>query len=268
MPTEMNQNAFLSRTRRMLAPHWLATLGKRRLLVAGCGGVGGAVALTLARMGLCNFVLADPGRFDEPDANRQWAADCSTLGENKAAVYGTWLKQIAAEIRVDVRPEGVTPFNVESLVEQADLVLDCLDITVDFSLRLRLFEAAQLRNIHVITAPVIGFGTVLVNASPTGVPMAEFFKIVADIMQKGFGPHFSNIFWPPSLEAIQRDIASGRVPSVSIGTAVGGAVASMEVVATLLADQGCRPPIMLPEVLVFDAMTMCYRKLSLSELAS
>ena len=77
---------FLNRTSRLIEPRLLKRLRQSRLLIAGCGGVGGAVALTLARLGVGQLVLADPGVFDAPDVNRQWAADSDTLGRNKAEV--------------------------------------------------------------------------------------------------------------------------------------------------------------------------------------
>src|SRR5262245_17460563 len=55
---------FLERTQRLFGREALLTLRGRRIAVAGCGGVGGATSILLARLGVERFHLADPGAFD------------------------------------------------------------------------------------------------------------------------------------------------------------------------------------------------------------
>src|SRR5512141_2515284 len=91
-PKRNDTNAFLQRTELLLGAEPLRTLQNATVAIPGCGGVGGATAILLARTGIGGFVLADPGTFDPPDINRQWAAATSTLGRNKADVYAELLR--------------------------------------------------------------------------------------------------------------------------------------------------------------------------------
>ena len=57
-----------------------------RVAVAGAGGVGGIHLLTLARLGIGKFAVADPDVFESVNINRQFGATVRTLGRNKAQV--------------------------------------------------------------------------------------------------------------------------------------------------------------------------------------
>ena len=63
-----------------------ARLRASRVAIAGLGGVGGAHLLTLARLGVGAFHLADPDRFEMANLNRQAGASLSTLGRPKVEV--------------------------------------------------------------------------------------------------------------------------------------------------------------------------------------
>ncbi len=260
---------FLNRTGKILNEEALGALRKARILIAGCGGVGGAVALTMARLGVEHFTVADPGRFDEPDVNRQWAADTSTLGLNKAAVYADRLRRINPDLRVRLHPEGVHWKNVDALVADADLVIDCLDVSVDGLLRARMFRRAEEKGIHAITAPVLGFGAFVVIASPNGMsmdPMLEFLNDPSGIPK--LPPLFRSFYSSSCIEAMERDMASGKLPSISIGPVLTGALVSTE--ALLILTKGhltpWREPVCLPNVLMMDSFTGRFQVIKISEL--
>jgi tryptophanase len=260
---------FLDRTGRLLDAGLLRRLGNCRVLVAGCGGVGGAAALSLARLGVGRFTLADPGVFDEPDVNRQWAADTAALGRNKAAVYAEWLRRINPDVEVDICPRGVTAENVADLVDGADLAIDCLDISVDLALRSRLFALAAEKGIHGITAPVLGFGTLLAVADPHGMSMQAIIDLIRQTAATGRLPRFVREFYhSESMTALERHLAGGRLPSLSIGPVLGGALASTEALLILLRRFGapCREPICLPRVVLMDTLAARYRVAVLPEL--
>lgn len=54
-------------------------LRAKRIAIAGLGGVGGSHLLTLTRLGVGAFHLADFDAFDVPNFNRQAGAMTSTL---------------------------------------------------------------------------------------------------------------------------------------------------------------------------------------------
>jgi tryptophanase/molybdopterin/thiamine biosynthesis adenylyltransferase len=260
---------YLHRTISLLGAETVEALRGKTVAVSGCGGHGGAAAITLARMGVEGFVLADPNAFDEPDINRQWAANRTTLGRNKAQVYAEVLSTINPGVRVRVHDEGVTAANLSVFLDGADYLVDCLDIAVPVSLRTALFREAQGRGIHAATGANLGFGGMIAAASPDGVPLEVLSGIEDDATQNGaIPPLFHRLFVPRYLHRIEQSLHLHRVPSVAIAPALLGALLATECVATLLGAtlDGWRPPVCLPRLLLVDLLRMSYRVVHLDEL--
>lgn len=98
--------------------------------IAGSGGIGGAMALRLARCGVRHIKIADPGDFDWSNVNRQLGASRDTIGQNKAEVVGHMVYDLAGDTTVDIFEEGITEDTADDFMDGCDLVLD----KVDFSL--------------------------------------------------------------------------------------------------------------------------------------
>ena len=112
-----------------------------RVLLAGCGGLGGHVAGLLARLGVGAFVLCDPDSFTESNLNRQAFCTESTLGLPKAEVAAQAVRDMAGHADVVPHVLAVTADNLPALLDGVDVALDCLDSVADKS----LLESACLR---------------------------------------------------------------------------------------------------------------------------
>ncbi len=99
-----------------------------RVLVAGCGSIGGAPVVPLVRLGVERFVLAEPGEYELNNLNRQ-AADVGDIGRNKAEVQADKARAINPEVEALVEPDGVTEDNVDWLVGTTDVIIDGVDVT-------------------------------------------------------------------------------------------------------------------------------------------
>lgn len=99
-----------------------------RVLVAGCGSIGGAPVVPLVRLGVERFVLCEPGDYELNNLNRQ-GADLGDIGRNKAAVQADRARAINPEVEALVEPDGVTEDNVDWLVGTTDVVIDGVDVT-------------------------------------------------------------------------------------------------------------------------------------------
>lgn len=73
-----------ARNLRSLTTDEIARLHDARVLVAGCGGLGGHVIECLARTGVGAIVVIDCDAFEETNLNRQLLATEDTLGTSKA----------------------------------------------------------------------------------------------------------------------------------------------------------------------------------------
>ncbi len=128
--------------------------------VAGCGGIGGALAVRLARLGVLNLKVADPDGFDWTNLNRQLGATRHTIGRNKAEVIAEMANDLAGDVTVEVFPEGITPGNAEEFVSGCDLIFDQMDfylIRARYALHRAFREHSSAK--CILSAWCVGWGT-------------------------------------------------------------------------------------------------------------
>ena len=138
-----------------------------RVAVAGLGGVGGFHILTLARLGIGGFSIADFDRFDVPNFNRQAGATVSTLGRPKIDVLAEQARDINPETELKLFPQGVTADNLDAFLEGVDIYVDGLDFFA-FDARRRTFAACARKGIPAVTAAPLGMGTAVLVFMPGG----------------------------------------------------------------------------------------------------
>jgi molybdopterin/thiamine biosynthesis adenylyltransferase len=125
-----------------------------RVLVCGCGGLGGVLINLLARAGVGTLRLVDGGVFVPSNLNRQWLCDTQVLSRPKAEVAGGRVQLINPLIEVEVFPTLMDENNAESLVKGMDLVIDALD---DLAGRFLLAETAKRMRVTFIYAAAAGW---------------------------------------------------------------------------------------------------------------
>lgn len=102
-------------------------LGQKRVLIVGCGGIGGYLIDMLARVGIGGLKVVDGDVFEPSNFNRQLLSDASVLGASKAKAAAAWVSRVNPEVDVEAVAEDMTQDNVRRLLERCDAVLDGLD---------------------------------------------------------------------------------------------------------------------------------------------
>ena len=151
-------------------------LRRSRIAVGGLGGTGGDHVITLTRLGIGAFNIADFDTFNSVNFNRQAGAMMSTLGKPKADVISSMAKDINPELEVQVFPEGITPQNVDAFFRGVDVYVDALDYFAFDSRQLVYKRLAELEIPAVIAAP-LGMGAALINFLPGGMTFEEYFRL-------------------------------------------------------------------------------------------
>ena len=149
-------------------------LCSKRIAIAGMGGVGGGHLLTLARLGVGAFNIADFDTFDIVNFNRQAGATLSSLGRPKVEVLGTMLRDINPDSDVRAFPEGVSAQNLEDFLRDVDLYVDALDFFA-FDARRAIFAACHRLGIPAITAAPLGMGAAVLIFMPGGMSFEDYF---------------------------------------------------------------------------------------------
>lgn len=158
---------------------WVTTqeqqvLQRKRVAIAGMGGVGGVHLLTLARLGIGAFHVADFDRFDVANFNRQVGAAMSTLGRPKAEVLAEMTRDINPQADIKLFPNGVDASSIADFLAGVDLYIDGLDFFA-FSAREAAFAACTASGIPAVTAAPLGMGTAVLTFLPGKMSFEEYF---------------------------------------------------------------------------------------------
>jgi len=146
----------------------------KRVAIAGMGGVGGVHMLTLARLGIGAFHIADFDDFDIVNFNRQVGATVSTIGKPKAEVLANMARDINPDLDIKIFASGVNKQNLSEFFTDVDLYVDGLDFFA-FPARQATFAACADLAIPAITAAPLGMGTAVLNFLPGKMTFEEYF---------------------------------------------------------------------------------------------
>jgi molybdopterin/thiamine biosynthesis adenylyltransferase len=238
-----------------------ALLEKKCVAIPGLGGVGGIHAVTLARLGIGRFHLADADAFEIANINRQIGATMSTLGRPKTEVITEMIKDINPEASVEVYNHYIDAANVETFLQGVDIVVDGLDFFA-LSARRALFKVAANRGLYTITAGPIGFSCPMLIFSPRGMGFDEYFGFSdgqSDVKQRnrfavGLTPRSTHLPYLPLSKDIFKE---AKGPSLALATDLCAGMAATEVVRILL-DRGRVKAV--PHWVQFDAYRRLYKK--------
>jgi molybdopterin/thiamine biosynthesis adenylyltransferase len=150
-------------------------LRHKRVAIAGMGGVGGVHLLTLARLGIGAFHIADFDIFDIANFNRQVGASVSSIGKPKVDVLAAMAREINPEVDIKTFPTGVDKANLSDFLFGADIYIDGLDFFA-FSTRQATFAACARSGIPAITAAPLGMGAAVLTFLPGKMSFEEYFR--------------------------------------------------------------------------------------------
>ena len=117
--------------RQMLLPEWgeagQSKLKASSVFIAGAGGLGSPVSCYLAVAGVGKIRICDADNVELSNRNRQSVHSDARVGEPKAASAEKTLKELNPVIRVIPSSDRLTVHNVDRIVGNPDIVVDCLD---------------------------------------------------------------------------------------------------------------------------------------------
>jgi len=243
-----------SRNLGWVTPDEQRTLRTKRIAIAGLGGVGGQHLLTLARLGVGRFHLAEFDRFDLANFNRQAGAAMSSIDQPKLDVMIALARDINPELEIRSFADGVTPENCAPFLENVDVFVDGLDFFA-FDTREAVFAACYARAIPAVTVAPLGMGAALLNFLPVGMSFADYFGFAhcADAEKPlrfllGLSPAMLHRKYLADISFV--DLESGRGPSTPMACQLCAGIAATETLKLLL---GRGKVVAAPRGVHFDA---------------
>lgn len=94
--------------------------------VAGCGGLGSTIAISLVRAGVGNLILLDFDVIELSNLNRQQFL-LADVGKKKVDVLSDYLKAINPCINIEKHDSELKPENVKEIFGKADLLIEAFD---------------------------------------------------------------------------------------------------------------------------------------------
>ncbi|OOG27250.1 hypothetical protein B1C78_03690 [Thioalkalivibrio denitrificans] len=213
-------------------------LRQKRIAIAGLGGVGGSHLLTLTRLGVGAFNIADFDHFEPANFNRQAGASMANLGRSKTDVLAGMALDINPELEVQRFDDGVTPENMAAFFADVDLYVDGLDFfAVD--MRRAVFAYCHAHGIPAITAAPLGMGVALLVFLPGSMSFEEYFRLEGQPPQEqllrfmvGLSPALLQRTYLVDPGSV--DFANRRGPSTPMACDLCAGVAATEALKILL----------------------------------
>jgi adenylyltransferase/sulfurtransferase len=129
-------------------------LKSSKVLVVGAGGLGCPVLTSLATAGVGHITIADFDRVSISNIHRQPLYSPDIVGEKKVHVAANKLLTLNPFIHIEGKDLRVSPHNVEALLKDHDLILDCTD---NLETKFLLHDACMKMSIPLIAASIYQF---------------------------------------------------------------------------------------------------------------
>jgi molybdopterin-synthase adenylyltransferase len=140
-------------------------LTQGRVAIVGCGATGACVCGLLARAGVGQLVIIDRDYVEPSNLQRQSLFDEADAAESvpKAIAAGRKIAAFNSEIQITPVVADLTPENIESLLGDADLILDATD---NFETRYLINDFAVKHGKPWIYAAAVAAYAVTMNVIP------------------------------------------------------------------------------------------------------
>jgi len=208
-------------------------LASKRVLIVGCGGLGGVVIECLARIGVGHMRVVDGDVFDESNLNRQLLSSRMNLGRPKTLAAQQRVMAVNPLVEVEAVQAELTAKNALELLAGCDAAVDCLD---NIPSRLLLQQAAKEAGIPLVHAAIAGWRGQVAVVQP--------------------GEDLLSLLYNNSRQEQGEEISTG---TLSFTAAALGALQASEVVKLLLGRQGLQG-----ELLILDLLNASSTRLRLT----
>ena len=217
----------------------------KTIAIAGMGGVGGVHLLTLARLGISNFHIADLDSFEIANFNRQVGAMVSTIGQPKVDVLAKMARDINPQAKIVEFSDGVTPENLDKFLDGVDLFIDGFDFFA-LDIRRKTFARCRELGIPAVTAAPIGMGVAFLAFTGKGMSFEDYLRFEGKNELRQYinilmglapsGMHRAYLVDPGRLNIPKR-----KTPSTIIGVQMCASFTAAQAVKILLGRGDLRP---------------------------
>lgn len=267
MDSNYSYDQLFTRNRDLFSDEEQRRLRRLRVAVAGAGGLGGAVAVLLARLGIGALRIADPETFEPSNLNRQFGAYVDTVGRSKAEVIGEEARRCNPFMDLDLWSCGVSAANVDAFLRDMDCVVDAVEF-FGVEDEVALHRAARSRGLFVFTGQAAGSFCTYTTFHPERASFEDLFvesgRLSVPRLVRGFFP----VLPPEATPELVSQVLAGtlaHIPSTSTEPALGGALVVRNIVELLIRD---RAVVFAPDLTILDLHRLRFLKFENGEVTA
>jgi len=207
---------------------------KAKVLVVGVGGLGSPAGYYLAAAGIGDLAIVDNDVVELSNLQRQIAHDTKKIGMPKVASAKDTFEALNPDTKVTAIKERIVKDNIEGLIRDYDIVVDCSD---NFATRFLINDACVLSKKRLVSGAILRFEGQLTTILP------------------GDGHCYRCLFEeiPPAdiVGSLQTAGLVGAVPGVI------GALQALEVIKLIVGKGG----VLKERLLIFDGLKTKFRRI-------
>lgn len=179
----------------MLSREENLSLQKKRVLVVGCGGLGGHIIEQLARLGVGHITAVDSDVFDETNLNRQLLSHAENIGKSKVLAAKEHVARVNPNIELNALQVFLDENNALEITKGYDVICDALD-SVDS--RLLLQKYAAINNTPLVHGAIAGWYGQVTTIFPNDKTLDNIYHTSRN---KGIEQELGNPSFTPALVA-------------------------------------------------------------------
>jgi molybdopterin/thiamine biosynthesis adenylyltransferase len=205
-----------------------------KVLLVGVGGLGSPAGYYLAAAGIGDLAIVDNDVVELSNLQRQIAHDTKKIGMPKVASAKDTFEALNPDTKVTAIKERIAKDNIEGLIRDYDIVVDCSD---NFATRFLINDACVLSKKRLVSGAILRFEGQLTTILP------------------GDGHCYRCLFEeiPPAdiVGSLQTAGLVGAVPGVI------GALQALEVIKLIVGKGG----VLKERLLIFDGLKTKFRRI-------
>lgn len=157
----------------MLSEEDIQKVNETSVCIIGCGGLGGHIVESLARLGVETLTAVDKDVYDETNYNRQIYANAKTMGLPKASVTRKFIKKINDRVKINTMTLAYNENLGKKIIRNHDIVVDAVD---NIETKLLLEKHCEELNIPLVHGAIGGWYGQLGICMPGSKMVSRIYK--------------------------------------------------------------------------------------------
>ena len=167
----------------LLGDEVMSSIGEKRVIIFGVGGVGSWCAESLVRSGIKHLTIVDSDRVCITNINRQLMATSKTVGQVKVDALKERLLSINPQAEITALQQIFTAETADSFnIGSYDYIIDAIDSLKDKALLILMATQTQAKFYSSMGAAL--------KLDPTRIKTAEFWKVHGDPLARALRKRF------------------------------------------------------------------------------